>query len=322
MTDLETAFGDISEEISTVLVGNEELIEQLTISLLTDGHTLIEGVPGIAKTTAANLFANVLGIEYKRIQMTPDLLPADLIGTHVYRPSTERSELVRGPLFSNVVVVDEINRASAKTQSALLEAMEEGTVTIEGETLSLPEPFMIIATQNQIEQNGTFELPEAQRDRFQFKISLNAPDREIEREILDRSYGDGSLEADTVSPLVGPEDIRALRTAVDQIHVAEPIKKYILDITTTLRESEYVSVGPSPRASLAFLSAGQARAGIHGRAYVTPDDIKALVDPILTHRLMLTREARVADRTATDVISETMQRIETPSETAKPESMS
>ena len=319
MTDPETAYAAITDEISTALVGNEDVVEAFTISLLTGGHVLVEGVPGVAKTTAASLFANVIGFEPRRIQMTPDMLPSDITGTHVYRQSTEKSELVRGPVFSNAVVVDEINRATPKAQSALLEAMEEETVTIEGETLSLPDPFIVIATKNPIETDGTFDLPKAQRDRFQFTVSMEPPDREDERELIERSQRLERPASDAVSPVISPDEIRALREQVDDTHVADAIKSHILDVVTAVRESEHVRVGPSPRASLAFLRAGKARAAIHGRTYVTPDDIKLLRDPILSHRIVRTPEARVSDRSVHAVIAEALADVEPPSETAPPD---
>jgi len=319
MVDPATAYTELRDEVSTVLVGNETVIEQLTISLFTGGHVLVEGAPGVAKTTAAKLFARVLGLDYRRIQMTPDMLPADITGTHVYRHSTERSELVRGPIFSNVVLADEINRGTPKTQSALLEAMEEGHVTIEGETLSLPDPFVVVATQNSIEMDGTFDLPKAQLDRFQLKITMGPPGRDAEREILDRSSTRGSLSPETVTPVLDSEEIVDLREQVRNVHVAEPIKESILDIVTAVREDEHVATGASPRASIAFLRAGQARAAIHGRDYVIPDDIKELLDPVLAHRVELTPEAHVSDRTAADVLWDVLRDVRTPSETMKPE---
>jgi len=314
MTDPAGAYADIRDEISTVLVGNEDVIERFTISLLTGGHVLVEGVPGVAKTTAANVFARAIGLDFTRIQMTPDILPADITGTHVYRESTGAFELERGPIFSNLVVADEINRATPKTQSALLEAMEEGTVTIEGETLALPQPFMVIATQNPIEMEGTFELPEAQRDRFQFKLTVEIPQRNDEREILDRFDDDATLGPDAISPVLSPSDVLDLREDVRAIHVADPVKEYILDIVAAVRESTYVDVGASPRASLAFLHAGKARAAIHGREYVIPDDVNAMLEPILSHRLVLSTDAGLSELTVEDVLEDALVNVETPSE--------
>jgi len=314
MTDPASAYTDIRDEISTVLVENDELIEQFTISLLTGGHVLVEGVPGVAKTTAANVFARAIGMEFTRIQMTPDILPADITGTHVYRESTGEFELERGPVFSNLVVADEINRATPKTQSALLEAMEEGNVTIEGETLALPQPFMVIATQNPIEMEGTFELPEAQRDRFQFKLTVEIPDRDAERKIIDRFDDDATLGPDAISQVLSPNEILSLREDVHAVHVADVVKSYLLDVVAAVRESTYVEAGASPRASLAFLHAGKARAVIHGRQYVIPDDINALVEPILSHRLVLSTDASLSDLSVEDVLTDALEDVPTPSQ--------
>lgn len=314
MTNPAQAYSDLQDEISKVLVGNEDVIERFTISVLTSGHVLVEGVPGVAKTTAANVFARALGLEFTRIQMTPDILPADITGTHVYRESTGEFELERGPIFSNLIVADEINRATPKTQSALLEAMEEESVTIEGETLSLPEPFMVIATQNPIEMEGTFELPEAQRDRFQFKLTVEIPGRDDEREILDRFDADATLGPDVISPVLSPNEVLSLREDVRAVYVADPVKEYILDIVSAVRESVYVDFGASPRASLTFLNAGKARAAIHGREYVIPDDVNALLEPVLNHRLVLSTDAGLSDLTVTDVLTEALEDVSTPSQ--------
>jgi len=314
MTDPAAAYADIRDEISTVLVGNDELIERFTISLLTGRHVLVEGVPGVAKTTAANVFARAIGMEFTRIQMTPDILPADITGTHVYRESTGEFELERGPVFSNLVVADEINRATPKTQSALLEAMEEGNVTIEGETLALPQPFMVIATQNPIEMEGTFELPEAQRDRFQFKLTVEIPGRDAERKIIDRFDNNATLGPDAISQVLSPKEILSLREDVRAVHVADVVKSYLLDVVAAVRESTYVEAGASPRASLAFLHAGKARAAIHGRQYVIPDDINALVEPILSHRLVLSTDASLSDLSVEDVLTDALEDVPTPSQ--------
>jgi MoxR-like ATPase len=316
MTEPAAAHDAIHTELSKVLVGNEELIERLTAALLTRGHVLIEGVPGVAKTTAANLFARASGLEHHRIQMTPDILPADITGTHVYREQTGEFSLQRGPIFSNIVVADEINRATPKTQSALLEAMEEFRVTIEGETLDLPDPFMVIATQNPIEMEGTFELPAAQRDRFQFKLQADLPSADEEREILDRFDKDATLGPEAIDQVLTPETIRSLRRQVQEVTVAPPVKQYILDVIHAVRASDHVSVGVSPRASLTLLNAGKARAAIRGRSYVIPDDVKALAKPVLRHRIVLSTEADIGDRTPDDIISRELASVAPPSEQA------
>ncbi|WP_122088200.1 AAA family ATPase [Halalkalicoccus subterraneus] len=312
MTDPQETYTTIRDEVQTVLIGKEEVVEQLTISLLTGGHVLLEGVPGIAKTTAASLFARASGLDSSRIQMTPDLLPADITGTHVYHESSGEFVLQRGPVFANLVLADEINRATPKTQSALLEAMQERQVTIEGETLSLPTPFMVIATQNPIEMEGTFELPEAQRDRFQLKLIVDLPERDDESELLDRFDQTPDLSPEAIEQVIDPADLLDAREMVVDVHVSDEIKGYILDLVGETRDHPDTSHGGSPRATLAFLNTSKARAAIHGRDYVIPDDIKALAEPILTHRLLLTPEAELSDVTSEDVIEEIVSSVEPP----------
>ena len=303
----------IRGEIETVLIGYEETDEGLTIALLSEGHVLLEGVPGIAKTTTAALFSRATGLEHTRIQMTPDVLPADITGTSVYREATGSFDIQKGPVFANVVVADEINRATPKTQSALLEAMAERTVTIEGESLPLPEPFLVIATQNPIEMEGTFSLPEAQRDRFQLKLTMGLPERADERRLFDRFNEAPGLGPDSVEQVVTPEAISAARDAVDEIHVAAPIREYVLDVVAASREHGGVDHGGSPRATLAFLRAGKARAAIKGREYVIPDDVKALARPVLGHRLVLSADAEISGVDPATVVGELLEEVPTPS---------
>ncbi|NHN46432.1 MoxR family ATPase [Halostella sp. JP-L12] len=313
MTDPSALYEQIRSEMSSVLIGNEDVLECITISLLTRGHVLLEGVPGTAKTTMANLFAEVSGLNYSRIQMTPDILPADITGTRVYRENTGEFELQRGPVFANVVVADEINRATAKTQSALLEAMQEDTVTIEGETLDLPIPFLVIATQNPIEMEGTFELPEAQRDRFQFKLTVDIPDREEESELLSRFDRDPTLDSSSVEQVVSTEEIITARETVDDVYVDEQVREYIIDLVAESRAHPDVEHGGSPRASLALLNAAKARAAIHGREYVIPDDVKAVAAPVLVHRLVLNADAELSDVSPETIVKEIVGDIEPPS---------
>ncbi|MFP9062086.1 AAA family ATPase [Natrialbaceae archaeon A-chndr2] len=303
----------IKNEAERVLVGNETIIEHLTIALLTRGHVLLEGVPGVAKTTIATLFARTTGLEHRRIQMTPDILPADITGTTVYRQHVGEFDLQRGPIFANVVVADEINRATPKTQSALLEAMQERHVSIEGETLALPTPFLVVATQNPIEMEGVFELPEAQRDRFQFKLTVDIPPRSDERELLDRFDDNPELEADAVEQVIDTDDIFAARAAVSSVYVAPPVKEYIIDLVTASRTHSDVAHGGSPRATLAFLHAGKARAAIHGRSYVIPDDVKSLAEPTLVHRLVLSTDAELGNVSPASVVRDLLEMIEPPS---------
>jgi MoxR-like ATPase len=314
MSDPAAFYDAVREEAGTVLIGNEEILRGLSIAALTRGHVLLEGVPGVAKTTIANLFARTSGLEFNRIQMTPDILPADITGTHIYRDATGEFELQRGPVFANVVVADEINRATPKTQSALLEAMQERAVTIEGETLALPEPFMVIATQNPIEMEGTFALPEAQRDRFQFKLTVDIPDRADERELLDRFDADPELGPASVEQVITPADLTEARAAVVDVHVADPVCEYILDLVQATRTSPDVEYGASPRASLAFLNAGKASAAINGREYVIPDDIKSLAHPILRHRLVLSTDAELGGESADELITGFLDTVPVPEE--------
>lgn len=312
MTSPEEIYTNIREEVSQLLVGNEEAIEGLTIALLTDGHVLLEGVPGVAKTTIANLFAQASNLKYQRIQMTPDVLPADITGTHIYREHLEEFDLQKGPVFANVVLADEINRATPKTQSALLEAMEERQATIEGETFELPDPFIVVATQNPIEYEGTFALPEAQRDRFQFKIVVDLPEQSDEREILRRFDRSPSLEPSGISNVVGPEDIITAQDAVADVYVDDRLYDYILNFVAATREHSAVEYGASPRASLAFLHAGKAAAAIRGRDYVIPDDIKRLAPLVLPHRLVLNTEADISGRNPREVVEEVIETVPTP----------
>jgi len=312
MTDPADLYEAIQDEVGTVLIGKEALVERLTVSLLTRGHILLEGVPGVAKTTVANLFARATGLEYNRVQMTPDILPADITGTYIYREQTGEFELRRGPIFANLVVADEINRATPKTQSALLEAMQEETVTVEGDTMDLPEPFMVIATQNPIEMEGTFELPEAQRDRFQLKLNVDVPDREEEGELLGRFDDDPELGPDQIEQVVETHDLLDARETVSDVYVDETVRNYILDIVEATRNSPDLEFGGSPRASIAFLNTAKARASIHGREYVIPDDVKTLAESILAHRVVLSTDAELSDMSPREVIANVVDTVEPP----------
>ena len=312
MTDPDEIYTALRDEMGSVLIGKEDLVEGMTIALLTRGHVLLEGVPGVAKTTVARLFAEASGLAHNRIQLTPDVLPADITGTHIYRESQGEFELQRGPVFANLVVADEINRATPKTQSALLEAMQERQVTIDGETLALPEPFMLIATQNPIEMEGTFELPEAQRDRFQFKLMAELPNRDEGRELLDRFDADPTLGPDGIEQVVASEDLLDARETVRAVYVDDAVKEYVLDIVAATHDSPNVEYGASPRASLAFLNTAKARAAINGRDYVIPDDVKALIDPILVHRLVLSTDASLSDVSVADVLATIANETEPP----------
>lgn len=318
--DPAAVYNSVESAVSELLVGNEEIVEGLTIALLTRGHVLLEGVPGVAKTTMANAFSQAIGLEYSRIQMTPDVLPADITGTNIYRESTGEFKLQKGPIFGNIVVADEINRSTPKTQSALLEAMQERQVTIEGETLSLPDPFLVIATQNPIEMDGTFELAEAQRDRFALKYQVDLPDRDDESTLFDRFDASPDLGPKHIDSVVDSETLLAARAQLSEIYVSEPVREYILDIVHATRSNQALVHGGSPRATLTFLNAGKARAAIHGRRYVLPDDIKTLVEQVLIHRVVRNTDARLSDRSTADIIQEIAESVPTPGSEASFES--
>jgi MoxR-like ATPase len=307
MTDPLRLFDDLQSEASKLLIGQETALRHLTIALLTRGHVLLEGVPGVAKTTLAETFARVSGLDARRVQMTPDLLPADVTGTKVYREDTGTFELERGPVFTNLVIADEINRATPKTQSALLEAMQERQVTIEGETLQLPAPFILIATQNPIEMEGTFGLPEAQRDRFQLKTDLGIPERTDEAKIFERFDSTPDLGPGDLEQVVTPGEIEAAREIVDEVYVSEAVRNYILDLIEQSRVTPEVSHGVSPRGGLQLLRAAKANAAIDGRAYAIPDDVKSLAVPALAHRLVLSTDAEIGEVEPQSIIEEILE---------------
>lgn len=313
MVHPESLYEAIRSEASAVLVGNEHVLEELTVSLLTGGHVLLEGVPGVAKTTIAELFSTALGMDFHRIQMTPDLMPADITGTKIYRETTSEFDTKLGPIFANLVLVDEVNRATPKTQSALLEAMQEDQVTIEGDTVALPDPFMIIATMNPIEMEGTFALPEAQRDRFQLKLDVEILDRNLESSLLARFVESPDIGPDDVQQVVTVDELAAARRTVKKVHVDQSIREYILDIVEATRDSADTAYGASPRAGIHLLSASKARASIHGRDYVIPDDPKALSDSVLAHRLVLSTDAELSDIDAEAVVEAAVQKVSPPS---------
>jgi len=320
-TDPADAYETLRTELSTVLIGNELVVERLTIALLTDGHVLLEGVPGVAKTTIAELFARATGLDHNRIQLTPDTLPADLTGTSVYREATGEFEVRTGPVFANVVVADEINRATPKTQSALLEAMQEGQVTIDGESHALPEPYLVVATQNPVEMGGTFELPEAQRDRFQSKLTVDIPERADERSLLDRFDDRPDLGPEDVERVIDPETIESLRDTVTAVHVAPTVKEYLLDLVAATRDHPSIEHGASPRAAVEFQNAVKARAAVHGRDYALPEDAKKLAEPVLSHRLVLGTDAALGNVDPAELVSDVVASVDSPSAAAVEETV-
>lgn len=314
MTDVdpEQLAARIRSAVGEVIIGNETIVDRMCIALLSRGHVLLEGVPGTAKTSLANAFAQVTGLEYSRIQMTPDLLPSDITGTNVYRENLGKFEISRGPVFSNIVVADEINRATPKTQSSLLEAMQERRVTIGETTFTLPAPFMVVATQNPLEMQGVFELPEAQRDRFQLKLTIDAPTIENERKLLDRFDDSPDLVPEQLSQVVTREELTEARNQVKSVYVDPKVKEYILSVVTTTRTEKTLAHGASPRAAIALMNACKARAAIMGRNYAIPEDVTELAGNVLAHRLVLSSDAEYRDRTPTDVMASIVEAVDIP----------
>jgi len=310
--------GELTRRVEQVIVGQKEMIEGLLIGLLTSGHVLLEGVPGLAKTLTVTSLARAMHAEFKRIQFTPDLLPADLIGTLIYNPKTAEFTPRKGPVFANLVLADEINRAPAKVQSALLEAMQERTVTIGDETYPLPSPFLVLATQNPVEQEGTYPLPEAQVDRFMLKLTVSYPSRGEERAILDRMAGADAVPI--VEPVMRPDDLLRAREACRRIHLDAKIRDYIVDLVHATREpaeagldiDRLIEFGASPRATLALTHASRARAFLDGRGYVTPSDVKRVAMDVLRHRVVISYEAEAEERTSESVVRQILDHVPVP----------
>ena len=298
-------------EIERAIVGKREALELVLIGILANGHVLIEDFPGLAKTMIARSFARVTGMTYSRIQFTPDLMPADVTGSSIYNQQTGAFEFRPGPIFGNLLLADEINRAPPKTQAALLEAMQERQVTIEGTTHPLEPPFLVIATQNPIEYEGTYPLPEAQLDRFVLRIGVGYPAREHEWEMLDRRL-ERSTEEVELDEIVGREALLAMQAAIEQVQVEASLAYYIVDLVLATRSAPGVQVGASPRGSLALLKLARCRAALSGRDYATPDDVKAVAVPALAHRLSLRPELWVERRRSDDVVRELLDRVPTP----------
>jgi len=308
---------ELVAEMGKVIIGQKYLVERLLIGLLANGHILLEGVPGLAKTLSIKTLSDAIQTKFQRIQFTPDLLPADLIGTMIYNPQSGSFSTKKGPVFSNLILADEINRAPAKVQSALLEAMQERQVTIGENTFSLEEPFLVMATQNPIEQEGTYPLPEAQVDRFMLKLSVTYPSKKEEWEIIDRNAEVGFPE---VKKVISPDDILKARQVVNQIYVDEKIKEYVLNIVFATRAPEehkldirnLIAYGASPRASIYLTLAAKAHAFLRGRGYVTPEDIKAIGMDVLRHRVIVTYEAEAEEITSEDIVKRVFDQIEVP----------
>src|SRR5256714_3077927 len=303
VSQLTEAVTNIKTEIAKVIVGQEEMIELLIAAILADGHVLIEGVPGVAKTLTAKLLARCINIPFSRIQFTPDLMPSDVIGTSVFNPQTATFSFKYGPVFSNIVLIDEINRSPAKTQAALFEVMEEKQITYDGVTYPIPQPFMVLATQNPVEHEGTYRLPEAQLDRFLFKIEVKYPSPEEEIKILEYAHkGIITHFSDAVQPVLSGENIVQNRELVSNVHIEEKVLKYIAELVYETRNNKALFLGASPRASVAVLRAAKAIAALNGRDFVTPDDVVKVLHPVLCHRIILTPEKEMEGGTAADII--------------------
>jgi len=299
----------LKKEVSKAVVGKEEVIELLAVALLSKGHVLLEGVPGVAKTTIAKAFANAIGLSFSRIQLTPDLMPADIIGSVVYDQRTSEFKVRKGPIFANVVLADEINRATPKTQSALLEAMQEGQVTIEGNTYPLPKPFLVIATKNPVEYEGVYNLPEAQLDRFMMKIQIGYPDKDEELLLLKRKE---KGEFNTVGRIVDAKEVLSLIEEASKVKASEEILNYIYEISLRTRTDERVLLGASPRASEHLLFASKSLAFLRGRDYVIPDDVKEMAVHVLSHRIKIKAEYEIDGLKAEDLVREILDEIEVP----------
>ncbi len=303
----------IKNKIGNIVIGQELMIEQIMVALLTGGHILIEGVPGIAKTLTAKLFAKSISAEFSRIQFTPDLMPSDVTGTSVYNPSKADFEFKPGPVFSNIVLIDEINRAPAKTQAALFEVMEELQVTVDGTTYKMDAPFIVFATQNPIEHEGTYRLPEAQLDRFLFKINIEYPTTENEIVILKNNHTrKGKEETTEIQPLISKQDILLFRKQIKELYIDDDLIKYIALIVSKTRNNNDLFLGASPRASLNIMNASKALAAVKARDFVIPEDIKAVAYPVLRHRLILTPEKEMEGVTIDKVIKKIIDAVEVP----------
>ncbi len=301
----------VVDEVERAVVGKRGLLEIIMAAVLAGGHVLLEDYPGLGKTLIARSFAAALGLDFKRIQFTPDLLPGDITGGYIFNRNKNSFELRKGPVFTNILLADEINRASPKTQSALLEAMQEGQVTLEGESLHLQEPFLVLATQNPIEYEGTFPLPEAQLDRFMLKLTVGYPSIEEEKEILHRRHARRQDEL-TLKQITKPKQILEMRAAVETVHVDADLENYISELVHATRVDRRVSVGASPRGSLAFLKMARAHAALAGRDYILPDDVKHFATPVLSHRLLLQPEYWMSQQVAGDVIRDVLDKTPVP----------
>ena len=313
LSELKESIEKVRNEIKKIIVGQEKVIDMMIAGVLADGHVLIEGVPGIAKTLLAKLIAKTISADFSRIQFTPDLMPSDILGTSVFNMKTSEFEFNRGPIFSNIILIDEINRAPAKTQSALFEAMEEQQVTVDGTTYKMDNPFTVFATQNPIEHEGTYKLPEAQLDRFLFKIEMDYPLPEEEMKILlDLHSRKNVNDLNLIQPVFTKESLYKLRENVRTAHLGEKVASYIAQIVNKTRNNSDLYLGGSPRASISIMIGAKAFAAINGRDFVTPDDVREVVHPALRHRILLTPEKEMEGKTPDDIVKTILERIEVP----------
>ena len=304
---------ELKKEISKVIIGQEEVVDQILLSIFSGGHALLVGVPGLAKTLMVNTISQALGLDFKRIQFTPDLMPSDIIGTSIFDLSKSTFEFKKGPIFSNFVLIDEINRAPAKTQAALFEVMEERQITADGTTYILEKPFLVIATQNPIEQEGTYRLPEAQLDRFLFKITIDYPNLEEEIHIIQKENELQSRnKMDTIATIISQSNIIEFQELVKQVLIEPNLIEYIAKIVLNTRENAFLYLGASPRASIAILNASKGFAALRGRDFVTPDDIKEAAIPVLQHRVLVTPEREMEGITSTEIIKQIVDSVEIP----------
>ncbi|MCF6365782.1 MAG: MoxR family ATPase [Bacteroidales bacterium] len=313
LESLKETVNKIKKKIGSIIIGQEEMIEQIMIALLSDGHILIEGVPGVAKTLTAKLFAKSISAEFSRIQFTPDLMPSDITGTSVFNMKTSSFEFNKGPIFGNIILIDEINRSPAKTQAALFEVMEEKQVTVDGNTYKMEEPFVIFATQNPVDQEGTYRLPEAQSDRFLFKIKVGYPGINDEYTILKNKHQrKGADEVSEIEPFISKEEIIKFRCQVKELYIDENLMKYIVQIISKTRNNNALFLGASPRASINIMVASKAAAAISGRDFVIPDDVKSVAYPVLRHRLLLSPEKEMEGVSVEKIIKEIVESVEVP----------
>ncbi|WP_334058006.1 AAA family ATPase [Polaribacter sp. P097] len=313
LAELQASVLKIKKQLQKVIVGQKEMVDLLLVSLLANGHVLIEGVPGVAKTITAKLLSKTINVGFSRIQFTPDLMPSDILGTSVFNAKTSNFEFKKGPIFSNMILIDEINRAPAKTQAALFEVMEEKQITIDGTTYKMDEPFVVLATQNPIEQEGTYRLPEAQLDRFLFKVIVEYPNAEEELEILMKEQAlENSTKTSQIETIIEGSKIVEYIALVNQVKIEENLLKYIANVVVNTRSNSFLYLGASPRASIAILNASKAFAAIEGRDFVTPEDIKKATVPVLQHRVIVTPEREMEGLTSKQIIKQIIETVEIP----------